>query len=121
MHAPKDELPVTIEAPGATLHSAQWGSMTVAYARLAKGTDFTPVLKGLENDLCPCSHWGYVLKGALHLRYADGSEEIVRAGEMWYAKPGHTAWCEEDTEFIDISPPKEYAEVIDHLRRQIES
>ncbi len=121
MHESKDKLPVSLQAPGATLRSTQWGNMAVAYASLAEGTDFTPALKGLDGDACHCPHWGYVTKGALHLRYADGSEEEVRAGELWYAPAGHTAWCEEDTEYLDFSPPREFREVIDHVRKQTEA
>lgn len=118
MHQPKEELTVILEAPGAMLQSEQWGGMAVAYTRLSKGTDFTPVLKGLEGDMCQCPHWGYVVKGALHLRYQDGTEEVVRAGDVWYASPGHTAWCDEDTEFIDVSPARELTQVIDHVLSQ---
>lgn len=119
MHEPIGKLPVLLDTPGATLQSKRWGEMAVAYARCAGGTDFTPLLKGLEDDLCQCPHWGYVLKGALHLRYKDGQKEIVRAGELWHAPPGHTAWCEEDTEFIDVSPGDEFDHVIGHIRRQM--
>ena len=120
MHEPKEKLPILLEAPGATLRSVRWGDMAVAYAQVAKGTDFTPVLKGLKDDMCQCPHWGYVVKGALHLRYTDGREEIFRAGEMWYAAPGHTVWCDEDTEFIDVSPSQEFGQVIDHVRKQMQ-
>ena len=81
MHESKDNLPVLLDAPGATLRAVRGGEMTVAYAKCAAGTDFTPVLKGLTDDMCQCPHWGYVLKGALHLRDTDGREETVRAGE----------------------------------------
>jgi hypothetical protein len=65
--------------------------MAALYVKLAKGSDFSPVLKGLPDDLCQCPHWGYVLKGTLHLRYKDGHEEIARVGDLWYTPPGHTA------------------------------
>ena len=119
MHESKDNLPVLFDAPGATLRAVRGGEMTVAYAKCAAGTDFTPVLKGLTDDMCQCPHWGYVLKGALHLRYTDGREETVRAGEVWYTSPGHTAWCDEDTEYIDVNPSHDFAHVIDHIRKQM--
>ena len=87
-----DDLPVTIEAPGAKVRTTQWGGMTASFSTLDKGADFTPLLKGLKDDMCQCPHWGYVLKGALHLRYADGQEEVAKAGELWYAPGGHTGW-----------------------------
>jgi hypothetical protein len=119
MHEPIENLPVSLDSPGATLRSTRWGRMAVAHVRCSKGTDFTPLLAGLEGDMCQCPHWGYVLKGALQIRYTDGREEIARAGEMWYAPPGHTAWCEEDTEYIDVSPGEEFDHVIAHIRSKM--
>jgi hypothetical protein len=121
MHKSKDTIPVRMELPGATLRTAQWGGMTVAYAKYAKGTDLTPALKGLKNDMCQCPHWGYIISGALHLRFAEGRVEILKAGDLWYAEPGHTAWCEEDTEFIDFSPQEAFAEVIEHVQNQLQA
>jgi hypothetical protein len=121
MHQSKDTLPVVVDAPGAMLRSATWDGMAVAYAQCAKGTDFSPVFKGLKDDMCQSPHWGYVLKGVLHLRYTDGREESIRAGEMWHASAGHTAWCDEDTEFIDFSPPREFNMVMEHVRNQLKS
>ncbi len=120
MRDSKESLPVVLQAPGATIRSTQWGGMAVVYAQYAKGTDFTPLIKGLKDDLCQCPHWGYVLKGALHLRYTDGREEVVRAGDMWYAPPGHTGWCDEDTELVDVSPEQEFDHVIAHVRKQMQ-
>ena len=77
------------------------------------------MLKGLRDDLCQCPHWGYLLKGSLHLRFADGHEEVIRAGEPWYAPPGHTAWCDEETEFVDFSPEHEFDQVIRHVKEQM--
>ena len=116
MHKLIEDLPVKMEAPGIKMRAmGGWGGMVVAYDELPEGTDFTPALKGLPNDKCHCRHWGYVLKGAINLRYTDGEEEVVRAGEIFYMPSGHTAWIEEDTAFIDFSPEKEFNEVMEHV------
>lgn len=121
MHETKENLPILLQTPDATIRTARWSGMAVAYAQYAKGTDFTPAFKGLKDDMCPCPHWGYVLKGALLLRYSDGTEEVIKAGELWYAQPGHTARCEEDTEIIDFSPEQPFEQVVSHVRKQMES
>jgi hypothetical protein len=121
MHERKETLPVLLSAPGATLRATRWGSMSVAHVECAKGTDFTPLLKGLQDDMCQCPHWGCVLKGSLHMRYTDGTEEVIVVGEMWHAKAGHTVWCDEDTEFIDVSPADEFAHVINHVHQLMNS
>jgi hypothetical protein len=80
-----------------------------------------PVLKGLADDLCSCPHWGYVTKGAIHLKYKDGSEEVARAGDLWHTPPGHTAWCNEDSEFVEFSPQHELLKLLEHVRRQVQA
>ena len=119
MRDAKENLPVILKAPGVAVRSVVWNGMAVNHIELDKGSDFTPVLKGLPDDLCTCHHWGYVLKGALRLRFKDGREEIAQAGDFWYTEPGHTGWCDEDTEFLEFSPADEYGLVIDHIKKQM--
>jgi hypothetical protein len=114
------DLPVAMEGPGMKIHNAQWGDMVIGYLELPGGTDFTPLFEGLPDDACHCPHWGYVLKGAVHLRYTDGTEEVTGAGEVFYWPAGHTAWVEEDTTFIDFSPEKESKEVMGHVAQKME-
>ena len=120
MHQLTQDLPVTMEAAGTKIHNANWGGMVVGYVELPGGTDFTPLFEGLPDDACHCPHWGYVIKGAVHLRYTDGTEEVTGAGAVFYWPAGHTAWVEEDTAFLDFSPEKEFKEVIDHVTRKME-
>ena len=96
-----------------------WGGMAVGHAELPAGADFTPLLEGLPDDKCACPHWGYVLKGSIHWRYTDGTEEVVKAGEVFYAPSGHTGWVEEATAFLDFSPEKELAEVQNHIEKKL--
>jgi hypothetical protein len=92
-----------------------WGGMTIALMELPAGTDATPWLKGLPGDLCQCPHWGYVLKGSIHIGYADGTEEVVKAGDVFYFPPGHTGWTDEEVAWVEVSPADEYAEVMAHV------
>lgn len=88
--------------------------------KLAKGSDFTPILKGLPDDLCQCPHWGYILSGSLTIRYKDGREETMRAGDLWHAPPGHTGWCDEDTEYVEFNPAKEFDHALAHVKEQLQ-
>jgi hypothetical protein len=120
MHELKENMPVHFEAPGTKVRSLKGlGGMYTAYAEIPAGADFTPLLQGLPNDKCHCPHWGYVLSGSINLRYADGSEEVVKAGEVFYWPPGHTAWTEEETTFIEFSPEKEFEEVWENIKKKI--
>lgn len=112
----KEDIPVVMEAPGMIMRSlAGLGDMTVAFHELPKGTDFTPLLKGLNKNSCHCPHWGYVFQGVFRFIYDDGKEEAFRSGEVFYAHAGHTALVDEDVKFIDFSPTKELDEVMSNV------
>ena len=111
------DLPVAMEAPGMTVRNVIWGGIAIGYLELPAGTDLTPMFKGLPDDACPCPHWGYVIEGAVHLKYTDGSQEVAAAGDVFYWPAGHTGWVEEDTTFLDFSPEQEFKEVSEHIAR----
>ena len=99
---------------------AGYGGMTVAFNDLPAGLDFTPFLKGQANDRCHCPHWGYVFEGSIKIVYTDGTEEITRAGEVFYWQPGHTAIVMEDVKLLDFSPSKELEEVMTQVNKNAE-
>ena len=121
MKLQKEEIPIALELPVATFRVAEWDNMAVAYVKLTAGADATPLLQGLPNDRCQCPHWGYMLEGAIHVRYNDDKEEVCRAGEMFYWPAGHTVWVEEDTSFVEFSPKSELKEVYDHIGKKLSS
>jgi hypothetical protein len=90
------------------------GELTVGFVEIEKGTDLGPALVGLPGDLCPCPHWGYMLKGRVMMRTEDG-EEIDEAGQAFYWPPSHAPVALEDSEYVDFSPTEEFAGVIRHL------
>jgi hypothetical protein len=118
MRATRDELPILFENGPVIIYGADWGGMRSMINVLPAGTDLAPVLKGLPNDLCPCPHWGYMIKGRIRIRYAD-REEILQTGDLFYLPPGHTPLVEEDCEFVEFSRPEEYQPVVDHVERVI--
>ena len=116
MKLKKEDIPVVMEAPGTIMRlQPGLGNMTVAYHELPKGTDFTPLLKGLDNDSCHCPHWGYIFEGTFRFIYDDGAEEVFEAGDVFYAYAGHTAIVDVDVRFVDFSPTKELDEVMTHV------
>ena len=117
----KEDIPVVKEAPNTIMRLLPGlGNMTVAYHELPKGTDFTPLLKGLKNDSCHCPHWGYMFKGSFRFIYDDGTEEVFKEGDVFFAPAGHTAIIDEDAKFIDFSPEKELNEVFGHIGKRME-
>jgi hypothetical protein len=97
----------------------RWGELRARYIEFPAGVDVTPMMQGLPGDLCPCPHWGYVLDGSIHLRYADGTEEVTRAGELYHWPAPHTAWTEEPAKFVEFSPAEEMERVLDHVKAKL--
>lgn len=116
----KKDLPVIMEAPDTILRNmAGLGGLAVAFNELPKGTDFRPLLNGLNNNSCHCAHWGYIVEGAIRIFYDDKSEEVCKAGDVYYWPAGHTGIVEEDVKFIEFSPQKEFKEVMDHIGKKM--
>lgn len=94
---------------------ADAGEMAVLRARLPAGTDFTPQLRAVNPNACEVPHWMYVVSGALHIGHNDGRVDVGRPGDVIYAEPGHTAWVEVDTEFVEVSPRAAIRDLLNKL------
>ena len=116
----KEQIPVAMEGPGTKMRmKTDFGGLTVCFNELPKGTDFTPLLHGLENDSCHCPHWGYIISGSMLIKYDDGSHETFSEGDVYYMPNGHTAIVQEDVKLIEFSPSKEFGEVMEHVGKKM--
>jgi hypothetical protein len=110
-----------MESPGTIMRAqSDLGGITIGYHQLPKGTDFTPMFKGLPTDSCHCPHWGYIFEGTIRIVYDDGSEDVTTAGDVFYWQPCHTAIVEEDVVLMDFSPDKELGEVMENVAKRME-
>lgn len=108
MHATPSEMPIAAELGGFTSRLLEWGGMTVEHAEAPAGLDPTELLAdALPTGRCESPHWGYLVKGRVRIRYAD-HEEVVTAGQVYYAAPGHIQVAEEDSVSIEFSPTEAY-------------
>ena len=121
MRAGKDELNLSIDTDGLKVSTAVFGDMVVAYLRRRAAIDMPQLAKGLTNDVCPCPHWGYVFDGSIIIRYKDGTEERVRAGDVFYCSPGHEYRYDEDASLIEFSPLAEMRPVAEAINRNLAS
>lgn len=128
MRMPKNEIPVKIDAPGAVARqqtdfgeAGGLGPMGGEHFAMAAGTDLTPLLEGLEGDLCQSPHWGYLVAGKLTATYGDGSDETLSAGDLFYWPPGHTVRADEDAEFVLFSPQRQHTPVLDHVKQRVQT
>lgn len=117
-----ENLPTAMDQHGVRLQLSPgaWGGMVVEYLHCSERIDFGPMLEGLPDDMCPCPHWGYMLKGAMHIRYGDGAEEVIREGDVCYLPEGHTLWCEAGSTVIFFSPEAEQKTVGEHVFRKMQ-
>jgi len=100
-------------------HIPGWGGMAVDINNSPAGTNFRPLLEGLENDHCQVPHWGYVVEGAILIEYEDGSSEVFKKGEAFYMKPGHTGEVLEDLLLVSFSPEDGMHDLSDHLDKKV--
>lgn len=120
MKIKKEEIPVVMESPGTIMRAYPGcGEMTFAFNELPAGTDISPLLEGLKNNSCQCPHWGYIVDGEVLIKYDDGKEENLSAGDVFYMPPGHTAIVKKDLKILDISPTKELDEVMTHIAQKM--
>lgn len=126
MRIAKETIPARINAPGAIARqvlnfgdASGYGKISGEYFSLGAGADIAPLLKGLEGDLCQAPHWGYMLEGKVTVTYADGAEEVISGGDLFYWPPGHTVKVGENAEVILFSPQDEHSKVIDHMLRKM--
>ncbi len=119
MRASKNDLPVAAEMPQGTMRQVAWGNMTVEVGEVRQTIDGAPLFKGLPDDRCQCPHWGYVIKGQMRYQYAGG-EEVFRAGDVYYAPPGHTPILEAGCEYVEFSPTGEYNKTMEVVGRNMQ-
>jgi hypothetical protein len=81
---------------------------TVNFVTFHEDIDATPLMKGLPDDRGQSPHWGYVLSGRMHFRFAD-HEETIEAGDAFYLPPGHTPAADAGSEFVMFSPADQLA------------
>jgi hypothetical protein len=84
---------------------------TFDFVSIRQTHSLEPMLKGLPQDRCPCPHWGYLFTGKIIVTYAD-HEEVYEPGDAFYMAPGHVPAAEAGSEFLQISPKDQLAEVV---------
>jgi len=97
---------VTQNTPGLKIWEENWNGMMCAHHIIPGGTDFGNMLKGLPDDMCGVTHWGYCFKGRMKMIYKD-SEEIVGPGDIFCMPAPHGCIVLEDTDFIQFSTADE--------------
>ena len=126
MRVAKSDIEVRMEIPGAVIRQRTGFGDVTGFDEisgecftLSAGVDTTPLFQGLENNLCQCPHWGFVVRGRLTTTDADGEQETVNTSDLFYWPAGHNVRVDEDSEIVMFSPQREHSEVIDHMIRMV--
>jgi Cupin domain len=88
------------------------GPYTVGSESFSDDFNAAPLFRGLRDDRCQRRHWGIVLRGRLTFRYGD-REEVVKAGEAYYAPPGHTPVVAAGTRTVEFTPKDELRQTME--------
>lgn len=121
MKSSKSQAPESLEVEGYEGHFDELDGYTVGFETYTADADLAPFFAGLPDDRCQCPHWGYVLKGRLTYRYADGTEDTIESGEAYYARPGHTPVLYAGTEVVEFSPTSELQATLEVVNKNMES
>ena len=114
------DLPKTVDVDEITIREADWGDIRVNLVVCHRELDMAPLLKGLPDDLCPCPHWGMILKGRKLVKYRD-HEEVLTSGDAYYMAPGHSTVTDAGTEWLEFSPIKELKVLDEAVQRNLAS
>lgn len=119
--ASKSSASETVEVEGYEGHlEIMADGYTVAFEKYTADTDLAPFFKGLPDDRCQCAHWGYVLRGKLTFKTANG-EETFEAGDAYYVGPGHTPVLYAGTEVVEFSPTTELEHTMAVVSKNMEA
>ena len=128
MRIAKEDVEIKMEIPGAVIRqrtdfgdATGFGKISGEYFSLSSGVDTTPLFQGLENNLCQCPHWGFVLSGQITTTDVNGAQETVNANDLFYWPPGHNVKVDEDSDIVMFSPQVEHSHVINHMIEKAKS
>jgi len=96
-----------LEFEGIEGHYGELDQYTVGFEHYGRDEDPAPLFAGLPDDACQSRHWGVVLEGTLVFRYTDGTEDVIEAGEAYFAPPGHLPLFKAGTRVVEFSPTDE--------------
>ncbi len=112
----------TVESmPGFEGHYLEVDGYTMGFESIEEAADFTPMYRGLPDDLCQSHHWGYVIEGRMILHRPEG-DIVAEKGEAYYVGPGHTGESGlPGTKVIEFSPTDEYAQTMAVVAKNMEA
>jgi hypothetical protein len=90
---------------GVEIGSVDAGPMSVLSHHWPAGFDAKELLSAAFGEqLCPVAHYFVITKGRIGVSYTDGgADDVGGAGDVIYARPGHTIGALEESDVVEIS------------------
>lgn len=92
------------------------GDVTVEFGRAEGRFDFTPLFRGLPDDMCQCRHQGYVVRGRFTFKTKDGLVHVDE-GEAFDIAPGHIPMPQPGCEWVMFSATADQRKTDEAIRR----
>ena len=109
------------QMPGFEGHYLELDGTTLGFESFDAAADFTPMYRGLPDDLCQSHHCGYVIAGRMIMHRPEG-DIVAEAGDAYYVGPGHTGEIGlPGTRVIEFSPTVEYEQTMAVVAKNIEA
>ncbi len=114
-----------VEIPGVMEDFSQENEgWTVTFDTVSTDVDGAPLFKGAPDDQCQATHMGYVLKGKMAIRTADGVEEVFEAGDAFFIRPGHIPFYFAGLEMLSFTPVedanRQMAYMVPNIKKYLE-
>jgi quercetin dioxygenase-like cupin family protein len=79
------------------------GEMTVGRATYEPGWRWSEHVAPIAGTAtCQVEHVGLVVSGQAAVRMDDGTERIMKAGDLFFVPPGHDSWVVGDEPYVSL-------------------
>jgi quercetin dioxygenase-like cupin family protein len=79
------------------------GPMTLGRATYEPGWKWSEHVGAASGERsCQVEHVGLVLGGQAAVRMDDGTERVMKEGELFYVPPGHDSWVVGDEPYVSL-------------------
>ena len=86
-----------------TFEVVRIGGMTIGRARYEPGWKWSEhVGPTAGTATCQVEHVGLVVSGQAAVRMDDGTERVMREGDLFYVPPGHDSWVVGDEPYVSL-------------------
>jgi quercetin dioxygenase-like cupin family protein len=84
------------------LELIELGGMTVGRATYEPGWKWSEHVGSSPDDRCQVEHVGMVVSGQAAVLMDDGTEVVMKPGDVFHVPPGHDSWVVGDEPYVSL-------------------